>query len=352
MLEVDQDSMDQVAVEHPRVWARLHAIARERAAGHPAAEAPEAAAPDDASEDPRWRLRLAQAFLRAGQKDEARKTLVTLAEELVRRGQSEMAVALLQKVERAAGGPGHATPSHPLPPRPGPPESTAGSRRRPVVTDDKLGQWVKAVSRTGARTAAGRTEGTREGREGVETLADPETSEAYPGLRACLLFDGLSEEDLLDCVRGLPLETRAPGEILLTEGEPSDSLLVIARGRIKVFVRQRSGRDGLLCELGQGAFLGEIGVLAGLPRSATAVTSTRSLLLRVDRRSLEALCRRHPPARAVLEKTLEARATNQRCVVGECQEAYADCDGAASTGCDAVWCISGAGLLGSSTDRC
>jgi Cyclic nucleotide-binding domain len=286
------------------VWARLHAIARERSAGRPAAEAPEATTSDDTGEDPRWRLRLAQAFLRAGQKDEARRTLLSLADELVRRGQSEMAVALLQKVERAAA-------PAPVAPRPTPPPAAEGKQRRPVVTDDKLGLWVTAVSRTGGRAVAGRAEGPREGRESVETLAALEASEAYPGLRACPLFDGLGDEDLRDCLRGLPLEVRAPGEILLTEGEPSDSLLVIARGRVKVFVRQRSGRDGLLAELGQGAFLGEIGVLAGLPRSATAVTSTRCLLLRVDRRSLETLCRRHPPARAVLEVALEARATNQ-----------------------------------------
>jgi CRP-like cAMP-binding protein len=111
-------------------------------------------------------------------------------------------------------------------------------------------------------------------------------------------------------VQKLPLESRGPGEILLTEGEPSDSVLVVTRGRVKVFVRQGSGRDGLLRELREGAFLGEIGVLSGTPRSVTATTAARSVLLRVDLKSLERLCRAHPKARAALEETPEDRSSN------------------------------------------
>jgi CRP-like cAMP-binding protein len=299
MLVLDQDSMDQIALNHPRVWARMHAYARERAAGRKAAAPGEALAEGPGSE-PRLRLRLVKAFLRAGKREEARRILLDLADELVRQGRSETAVALLRKIEQlgaSAAGAGPAPPSSP-------PSGRVGS---PVATDDQLGSWIKSL----ARDAPAHPEASRrEPRRWVERLADPETLRAQAGLRGCRLFEGLGEEALLGFVQDLPLEERGAGEILLTEGEPSDSLLVVATGRVKVFVRQRSGRDGLLLELGEGAFLGEIGVLAGLPRTATATTAAPTLLLRVDRRSLERLCRSHPPARAVLEEALQARSTN------------------------------------------
>jgi CRP-like cAMP-binding protein len=75
-------------------------------------------------------------------------------------------------------------------------------------------------------------------------------------------------------------------------------------------VRQRSGRDGLLRDLGEGSFLGEIGVLAGRPRSATATTAKPSILLRVDPEALEELCRLHPRARIVLERSASERSQN------------------------------------------
>src|SRR2546425_9398548 len=46
------------------------------------------------------RLRLADAFLKAGKDREAAQVLVDLADDLVRRGQNEKAVALLKKVEQ------------------------------------------------------------------------------------------------------------------------------------------------------------------------------------------------------------------------------------------------------------
>ena len=120
----------------------------------------------------------------------------------------------------------------------------------------------------------------------------------------------MGEEELLTLLQRLPLESCEPGDIVLTEGEPSDSVLVLATGSLKVFVRQQSGRDTLVRELGEGDFLGEIGVLAGLPRTATTTVATPSMLLRIDRKPLEALCRRHPHARQVLEEVLAARSTN------------------------------------------
>ena len=303
MLELDQGTLDRLAVSHPKVWERMHAFARERAMDRQAESAEEEAG-DTATGatpfEPKLRLRVASAFLRAGQSEEAVQILLELADELVQRGEGDKAVALLKKVERVRSGEAPWARGA-LPARP---EEQA--RRRPVVTDDKLGQWLHGIS---GPAAAGPSP-PKKARVWADRLAEPETLRAYAGLRDCRMFDELDEEGLLTLLQRLPLESCEAGDIVLTEGEPSDSLLVVATGRVKVFVRQRSGRDVLVRELGEGDFLGEIGVLTGAPRTATTTAATPSVLLRIDREPLEALCRNHPHARKVLEEVLAARSNN------------------------------------------
>lgn len=305
MLELNQASLDRIALSHPRVWARMHAIAHERAQSRntsPVEEAESASGPGpgEASFEPKLRLRLAHAFLRAGQRDEALSILLDLADELVRRGEGDKAVALLKKVEQVRRGEAPKTGGEELS-RP-----ASSARPRPVVTDDKLGPWLQALAKSATRPRPS----SPEPRVWADRLAEPETLRAYAGLRDCRLFDDLGQQELLTLVQRLPLESCEPGDIVLSEGEPGDSVLVLATGRLKVFVRQRSGRDAFVRELGEGAFLGEIGALAGLPRTATATAAAPSVLLRIGRKPLETLCRAHPPARKILEEALAARSTN------------------------------------------
>ena len=303
MLELDQASLDRLAVSHPRVSERMHAFARERALHRktaPAREDEVGEASGEAPFEPKLRLRVARAFLRAGQREEAVQILLELADELVRRGEADKALALLKKVERVRSG--EAPRARGIPKaRPEGPE-----RPGPVVTDDKLGPWIHGLARPVTLVPSS----PRKQRVWADRLAEPATLRAYAGLRDCRLFDELDEEALLTFLQHLPLESREPGDIVLTEGEPSDSVLVLAMGRLKVFVRQRSGKDALVRELGEGDFLGEIGVLGGLPRTATTTAAAPSMLLRIPRKSLEALCRTHPHARKVLEEIRAARSTN------------------------------------------
>ena len=306
LLEFDQASLDHLAASHPQVWARMHAFARERALSQKASVATEEAfgTPTGETFEPKLRLRVASAFLHAGQREEALQILLDLTDELVRRGEVDKAVALLKKIERVRSGdmpPARgALPARPEEPR----------RRKPVVTDDRLGLWIHGLSKPTARAPSS----PKEPRVWADRLAEPETLRAYAGLRDCRLFDELDEEHLLTLLQRLPLESCEPGDIALTEGDRSDSVLVLATGRLKVFVRQRSGRNALLRELGEGEFLGDIEVLAGLPRTATATATATaaapSMLLRIGRKPLEALCRTHPHTRKVLEEALAARSTN------------------------------------------
>jgi hypothetical protein len=68
-------------------------------------------------------------------------------------------------------------------------------------------------------------------------------------------------------------KTFKAGEILFSEGDPSDHVLRIASGTVQVR-RALDGESILLGTVGAGEFLGEMGVLEDEPRSATASAVT------------------------------------------------------------------------------
>jgi CRP-like cAMP-binding protein len=124
------------------------------------------------------------------------------------------------------------------------------------------------------------------------------------------LLGGLAEAELIAVVRAMRLRVLEPGEIAVTEGEPGHSLFVIMDGRLRVFVRNPSGRSFGAGELGAGDFFGEIGSLSGRARSATIVAAQRSELLELDKGAVDRIARTHPRVREALEAAYIRRASS------------------------------------------
>ena len=87
------------------------------------------------------------------------------------------------------------------------------------------------------------------------------------------------------------IQTFADGEIVVREGEETREMFVIRKGEIEV-VKLVGGHEVLLAVLQRGAIFGEMALLEGLPRSATArargatslvVLRPGSLLLQIRR---------------------------------------------------------------------
>ena len=72
------------------------------------------------------------------------------------------------------------------------------------------------------------------------------------------------------------------GETLINEGDPSDALFVVASGRLQAFVGGATG-ESQVGEIGRGELIGEMGILANEPRSATVRTLRDSNLVRIPR---------------------------------------------------------------------
>lgn len=78
-------------------------------------------------------------------------------------------------------------------------------------------------------------------------------------------------------------ETVAAGIAVIEEGATADAAYVVETGELEVTAVGESGGPARhLGSLGAGAYFGEIGLLAGIPRTATVSTVTPSRLLRID----------------------------------------------------------------------
>jgi len=84
------------------------------------------------------------------------------------------------------------------------------------------------------------------------------------------------------------------GSIVFYEGDPGDCLLVIMTGRLRVELLEADGSETIIRELGPFEQLGELSLLDGLLRSATAVALERTQVLRVVRGPFLTLLEKHP----------------------------------------------------------
>lgn len=78
------------------------------------------------------------------------------------------------------------------------------------------------------------------------------------------------EERRAESLRAKGTTRRFPrGTVLFREGQPSDSVVLLRSGTVKVSHLTKAGREVLLAVRGPGELLGELGAMDGAPRSAT-----------------------------------------------------------------------------------
>lgn len=141
-----------------------------------------------------------------------------------------------------------------------------------------------------------------------ETAPEPEAAPPENTLERTPLFSGFSADELVEVIRGLRLLTYTPGDVVVAEGEPGDSLFVISTGSVKAFCHDPRGEYRKVRELGEGEFFGEVSILTGSPRTATVTAAAPLELLELDLPTLESIAAERPHVVTVLEDISRARA--------------------------------------------
>lgn len=96
------------------------------------------------------------------------------------------------------------------------------------------------------------------------------------------------------------------GEVLFREGESGDVMFVIQSGAVRIS-KVVGGDDKPLAVLGPGEFLGEMAILNGKPRTATATVTERARMLLIEAKTLEAMVAKNSEIALRLIKKLAKR---------------------------------------------
>jgi CRP-like cAMP-binding protein len=96
------------------------------------------------------------------------------------------------------------------------------------------------------------------------------------------------------------------GTVLFEEGQPGDHMYIVITGEIELR-RQVAGAERMLAVVGSGEFFGEMAILNGRPRSATAVVRSDARLFVIDRTTFEAMLRARPEIALRIIRSLATR---------------------------------------------
>src|SRR4051794_25859732 len=88
--------------------------------------------------------------------------------------------------------------------------------------------------------------------------------------------------------------TYPPGKIVFSQGQPSDAVMYIQKGTVKISVLSRTGKEAVVAMLGPGDFFGE-GALTGQSiRIGTATATTPTTVLTIEKAAMCQLLRDEP----------------------------------------------------------
>src|SRR5689334_19305645 len=103
-------------------------------------------------------------------------------------------------------------------------------------------------------------------------------------LRSMDLFSELADGELGKVARLLKEIKVSENDVIFEQGDAGDALYIVLQGRVRIATTDSFGRERVLAFYGPGEFFGDMAVLTGEPRSASATAGTdlRLLQLRKD----------------------------------------------------------------------
>lgn len=255
------------------------------------------------------RLRLADLLVLADHGEQAVPILLGVADELARYGFSDRALEALRRADAVS--PGHAEVRQRF-------EALARTARARIAASESASR--KPEEKTDPYVTRSPGEKARAARSGKDalpldkellafarSLGDRPAGSGREALAGALFAD-LQHYVFRRVADGLHRRLVPPGGIVVSEGDPGDSIFLIASGSVRILVVGGHGRPLEIRRLDVGDFFGEVAALSGRPRSATVVATTDCELLEIDHWALEILVEARPRAQRILEGAREGRA--------------------------------------------
>jgi CRP/FNR family transcriptional regulator, cyclic AMP receptor protein len=107
-------------------------------------------------------------------------------------------------------------------------------------------------------------------------------------------FSGLDAESLAELGAAARRRTFRAGEIVFHRDDPGQVLYVIRTGKVKIYITSQDGQEVSLAVFGPGDYFGELALLDGQPRSASAVAIEAVEAFALQRTDFINAVMRHP----------------------------------------------------------
>ncbi|VAW32033.1 cAMP-binding proteins - catabolite gene activator and regulatory subunit of cAMP-dependent protein kinases [hydrothermal vent metagenome] len=118
----------------------------------------------------------------------------------------------------------------------------------------------------------------------VSTQSEGQAMRMIRFLQEIPLFQGLSSQQLQSLSQDVQSRRFSRGDIIFREGDPSQLLYLVQSGQVRIYVNGLNGSETSVILLGRpGDMFGELAVIDGLPRSATAVALDTTTLYTINR---------------------------------------------------------------------
>lgn len=232
-----------------------------------------------------------------GRKQEAVDVLGSLADEFADNGFVTKGIAVLKKIQRI-------DPEHP--------EATTRMGRLIKVREEQSG----LIDRPTAQQLATSTS-ARENRRGPMpppvltsemVLSEhwfEEAAEEREDFEWSPLFSDFTKNELATFLGNLRLLVKKSGSIVYGQGQPGDSLFILASGQVRVYRRLEDQSHEQLKVLADGAVFGKTSVLTGGPRRHTVTAVDECELLELDKPMFDDIARQHPKVREIFQQLYE-----------------------------------------------
>jgi predicted acylesterase/phospholipase RssA/CRP-like cAMP-binding protein len=138
-------------------------------------------------------------------------------------------------------------------------------------------------------------------------LPQPSIPQRISFLESLISFKEMNGGFLREFAEKMNLVTLVKDEILFSQGDSAKSMYLVIEGRLQVTIENRDGKKSIVQELGEGAFVGIIALLAGGRRNATVSALGETTLAELDREDSCRLLANYPGMKQHLLETVFLR---------------------------------------------
>ncbi|MBN4080434.1 Crp/Fnr family transcriptional regulator [Beggiatoa alba] len=126
-------------------------------------------------------------------------------------------------------------------------------------------------------------------------------------LRNVPIFDNLSDDELSAVKKYAVIRNFPKNSVIINEGDSSDSLYVILKGRVTVYLSDENGKEVILNSQGIGDYFGELALVDDEKRSASVITTEKSTFIIISKMDFKKVLSSNPELAYNLIRGLTSR---------------------------------------------